>query len=668
MLPLLRKTPALRRKPEPTPEIRQGETAECGLAALAIVLAHHGSTVTLEDLRRQAGSTRLGLTARQIIALARQNGFHAAAYRRTLDGLSSQPLPVIAHSRFIHFVVVEAVTDKDVMVNDPGCGPVLTSRHDFAEDYTGIIISVLPLKQRDASPAVRRQTALSRLLRPMTAGLALSMAAGLMLQALVVSAALMLDRMGQTVSQTPLLLLLSLAIAGLGVAWLRYLARQSAAGALARTVEQHTGTFLTTQELDWFSRRMPDQAANLMTLPRAAGTAGLNFARAADLPGLMLLAAGAAAFGTAGVAVAVTGLSAALLTWLATSRRGTRLSRMEATLDRIAAQPPTVPAPGMLAQIETWLCGGRSGELALRLAGSHAVSLGVTQRAGMQMVRLQALQGLLFFTGMAAVALHGAGGAAAGGILGLALLCAALHRQAGQIASLAPARSALRGIAAKLEDMRSGAKPSGRGTEQRPEECQLALQLHGQTITLRPGETLVVTGPSGCGKSRLLRAIAGLEPLQGAEVLLNDRPIGEALAQWPGLLLYEARPLPPFKGTVAQNLRLGQDDLSDEALTSALEMVELWQTLAPRGGLAMPLTPERPSLSGGQLRRLMLARSLLRQPRFLVVDETFDALESELEMRLRQRLTQAGIALVLCGARALTAGLVTHEVTLGGQT
>lgn len=673
MLPLLRKPQAQQDKQRPTPDIRQGETAECGLAALAILLAHHGSAVTLEDLRRQAGSTRLGLSARQIIALARQNGFHAAAYRRTLDELQRQALPVIAHSRFIHFVVVESVTDSHVMVNDPGCGPVLTNRHDFAQEYTGIIITVQPLKRSGPAPAIGRQTALAGLLRPMTARMAIAMAAGMMLQGLVLIAAITLDKMGQPLSQPPFLfLLLLLAIAGAGAAFLRHLARQSAANALARTVEQQASAFLTTQDLDWFSRRVPDQAADLMLLAPGARAAGLSFARTADMPGLLLLAAGASCFGMAGLAVAFTGLAAALLTWLATSRRGSQLSRMEATLDRIASSAPAIPGSSMLAQIETWLCGGRSEELALRLAGSHAVSMGVAQRAGLKMAWLQALQGLLHFSGMAAVALHGLGGAKAdgaqaGGILGLALLCAALHRQAGQIACLAPALSALRSIAARLEDIRNGAKLCEPGSGPPPAECRLALQLQNQTITLSPGETLAVTGPSGCGKSRLLRAIAGLEPLSGVDILLNGKPAGEALAQWPGLVLYEARPLPPFEGTVAQNLRLGQDELSDDILISALEKVELWQTLAPRGGLALPLTPARPSLSGGQLRRLMLARSLLRQPRFLVVDEAFDALENELEIRLRQRLTAAGIGLVLCGARAMTAGQVTHEVRLGSD-
>ncbi|MGY4750834.1 cysteine peptidase family C39 domain-containing protein [Pannonibacter sp. Q-1] len=673
MLPLL---PRLRNRQKNrenrssrTPDIRQGETSECGIAALAILLAHHGSPVTLEDLRQQAGTTRLGLTARQLITLARQNGFHAAAYRRTLEDLRRQPLPVIAHSRFIHFVVIEAVTDSHVRINDPGCGPLVLPLHEFAEDYTGIILTVQPL--RSAAAERRQQHPLAAMLRPMWKGLALAALAGLALQGLVTLAAFLLASHGiiaLTQTTTPLLLLSAAGLAGGAAALARHRAGQVAGRALAQGVERQTRAFMATQDLDWFARRTPDQTANLMTLPAVAEAAGCRASRMADAPGLLLLALAAGmGFGLSGLAVGLCGLGAALLTLAVTNRRGTLLSRMEGSLEELAQTPPAVPPPAMLAGIETWLCGGRSDELALRLAGSHAVSLDQSQRVGGRTARLNAFLALLFLTSLGAAALHGLAGAPAGSVLGLSLLAAALHRQAGKLSGLAPALTQLRALAATLRDLTDGTRPQSTEVLPRPASAELTLHLDAETLILRPGETLAVTGPAGSGKSRLLRAIAGLELMPGADISLNGTPISTAAAQWPGLVLHEDRPLPPFAGTVADNLRLGQSGLADADLMAALETVELWPVLPPRGGLALMLTPARPGLSGGQLRRLMIARSLLRRPQVLVLDETLDALETDLEERLRQRLTATGMALVLSGARALTAGTVTHTLTLGGR-
>ncbi|WP_374630137.1 cysteine peptidase family C39 domain-containing protein [Pannonibacter indicus] len=651
-----------------TPDIRQGETSECGIAALAILLAHHGSPVTLEDLRQQAGTTRLGLTARQLITLARQNGFHAAAYRRTLEDLRHQPLPVIAHSRFIHFVVIEAVTDSHVRINDPGCGPLLLPLHEFAEDYTGIILTVQPL--RSAGAGRREQHPLAALLRPMRKGLALAALATLTLQGAVALTAFLLASHGPALTQTATPLLL-LSAAGLGVcaaALARHRAGQAAGRALAQGVEHQAGAFMATQDLDWFARRTPGQTANLMAFPATAEAAGCRASRMADAPGLLLLAlAAVTGFGPSGLAVGLCGLGAALLTLAMTNRRGTLLSRMEGSLEELAQTPPAVPVPAMLAGIETWLCGGRSDELALRLAGSHAVSLDQAQQSGGRTAGLNALQTLLFLVSLGATALHGLAGAPAGSVLGLSLLAAALHRQAGKLSGLAPALTQLRALAATLRDLTDGTRPQTAEVLPRPASAELTLRLDGETIVLRPGETLAVTGPAGSGKSRLLRAIAGLELMPGADISLNGAPISAAAAQWPGLVLHEDRPLPPFAGTVADNLRLGQSGLADADLMAALETVELWPVLAPRGGLSLMLTPARPGLSGGQLRRLMIARCLLRRPQVLVLDETLDALETDLEERLRQRLTASGMALVLSGARALTAGTVTHTLTLGDR-
>ncbi len=129
-----------------TPEIRQAESAECGLAALAIILAHFDTPVPLEDLRTAAGSTRLGSAARTLLSLARPHGLEARAFRKEPEDLPALGFPLIVHSRFIHFLVVEGMTATHALVNDSAGGPHDIPLEEFAEDFTGIVLTFRSLK------------------------------------------------------------------------------------------------------------------------------------------------------------------------------------------------------------------------------------------------------------------------------------------------------------------------------------------------------------------------------------------------------------------------------------------------------------------------------------------------------------------------------------------
>lgn len=127
-----------------TPEVRQGEYAECGLAALAIVFGHNGLHVTMAELRQRAGSVMLGSTIRHLRDLARDHGFEAKAFRAEPDGISDIGYPLIAHMRFVHFVVVEQIGKDVVHINDPASGPMILERTKFDSDFTGIVLTLEP--------------------------------------------------------------------------------------------------------------------------------------------------------------------------------------------------------------------------------------------------------------------------------------------------------------------------------------------------------------------------------------------------------------------------------------------------------------------------------------------------------------------------------------------
>jgi len=106
-----------------TPLFIQMEIAECGAAALAIVLAHYGRYIPLAEARQACGVSRDGSKAINMLKAARKYGLKAqGAQVHEIDVLTELKMPFIVHWMFNHFVVVEEITEVYVYINDPAIG------------------------------------------------------------------------------------------------------------------------------------------------------------------------------------------------------------------------------------------------------------------------------------------------------------------------------------------------------------------------------------------------------------------------------------------------------------------------------------------------------------------------------------------------------------------
>lgn len=144
-------------------------------------------------------------------------------------------------------------------------------------------------------------------------------------------------------------------------------------------------------------------------------------------------------------------------------------------------------------------------------------------------------------------------------------------------------------------------------------------------VTLGPAQAVAITGPSGVGKTTLLMQIAGLETANGIHIR------GTAPEAWPEADLRDLLCMLPQRstliaGTIRENLTLA-DDHDDVALWSVLEVLDMAAALRARDGLDTLLGEGGAGLSGGQIRRLALARCLLRQPEILLLDEPTEGLD-----------------------------------------
>jgi NitT/TauT family transport system ATP-binding protein len=196
---------------------------------------------------------------------------------------------------------------------------------------------------------------------------------------------------------------------------------------------------------------------------------------------------------------------------------------------------------------------------------------------------------------------------------------------------------------------RNVCKTFGHGAEAKP-----ALQDISFTIEDLPyvGELITIVGPSGCGKSTLLRIIAGLKPhfpATSGEVLVLGKPVKEPGPDR-GLVDQRYSLLPHLN--VIENVAFGlklRGVRRSERMSKAAE----WVTKVGLEGCEKKFPSE---LSGGMQQRVAIAATLILQPRILLMDEPFGALDPGIRLRMQELLIQ------LWNEQQSTVFLVTHSV------
>jgi iron(III) transport system ATP-binding protein len=180
-----------------------------------------------------------------------------------------------------------------------------------------------------------------------------------------------------------------------------------------------------------------------------------------------------------------------------------------------------------------------------------------------------------------------------------------------------------------------------------------APAVQGVNLSLRAGDIGVLIGPSGCGKTTLLRAVAGLEPVSGGQILLSDRVVSDPQHTEPaeqrriGMVFQDYALFPHMD--VGRNVGFG---IAHWPKAKRLQRVAEVLNLVGLEGSDHRFPHE---LSGGQQQRVALARALAPGPDLLLLDEPF----SNLDIDLRERLAQE-VRNILKAAKA-TALLVTHD-------
>ena len=183
--------------------------------------------------------------------------------------------------------------------------------------------------------------------------------------------------------------------------------------------------------------------------------------------------------------------------------------------------------------------------------------------------------------------------------------------------------------------------------------------LRDISFDMQQGEILGIIGGTGSGKSTLVQVLLGLyKPDKGTVALYQAGNSPQNLAQWRSWMAYVPQKVELFKGTIRSNLTLGMEEtVSDQELWQALEIAQAKDFVSDKEGqLDAEVQAGGRNFSGGQKQRLSIARAVLRQAPFLILDDATSALDTITESNLLKAVQEnlPNTSLILISQRTST--------------
>lgn len=657
--------------------ILQTEAAECGLASLAMVAAHHGQLVELGELRRRYGLSLKGATLLDITRIADRLGFASRPLRLELDELRLLTTPCILHWDMNHFVVLKEVTSAGTLVlHDPASGVRRLPLEQASNHFTGVALELTPtggFQTATAAPRVRMSALLGRLVGVKRAlaqllGLAFAievfaLVSPLFLSWVVDHALVSADRQLLTtlVLAFGLLLVLQTAV-GATRGWLvmrlgATMKVQARANLFSHLLNLPAAYFETRHMGDVMSR-FGSQETILQAITTDLVVAVLDGFMCVLTLAIMVLFAPALAAIVLGAAVLYAGLR--LLTYIPLRQASAEAIIWSARRDSHFLET--------LRGIRTIkLFGGHEERRA------HWLNLlveAMNRQLGMQKLGLVFRTANTFLLGGVTILVVWVGTREVlDGAFTVGLLFAFLAykdqflRRISDLTNLLVDLRMLRLHAERLADVALTApEPADPGMPILPTEAgprrPVAIEvrdlgfryaasdapvLDGVSFRIEAGESVAIAGPSGCGKTTLLKLLAGLlEPTTG-EILIDGAPIARiGLGRYRAMLGVVLQDDQLFAGSVGDNVCFFSGSPDRARIERAARLAAVHDDI-----MAMPMAYETlmgdmgTVLSGGQKQRVLIARALYREPGLLLLDEATSHLDVERERAVNEAIRGA---------------------------
>ncbi|MEP6831777.1 MAG: NHLP family bacteriocin export ABC transporter peptidase/permease/ATPase subunit [Gemmatimonas sp.] len=671
-----------------TPTILQMESAECGAAALAMVLAYFGRYVPLEELRVACGVSREGVNAENITKAAQSYGLEAHEYSCEPEELTAAKLPAIIFWNFNHFVVLDGIEANAYHLNDPAVGPRRVSNEEMDGSFTGLVIEFARTNVfvRQGTPpslwaklSERVVGSKNALLFALLAGVALAVT-GLVIPmfAKIFIDDVVVHRRADWVR--PLLFaMLVTTVVRTGLVWLQqyYLLRLETKLAVTSSskflwhllhlpVEFYAQRY--TGEISWRTG-LNDKIANFLS--RKMASAAIDALMIVFFALLMLtydVQLTLIAFACVGVIVVST---------VAVNRL--RIDGSRRVLQLEGKTRGTLMAG--LSAIETLKASALESDFFARWAGYQSSYLSAMQSLDRTTMLFMLVPSFTTAVTNALVLFIGArrvisGDFTLGTLVAFQTLLASFIRPINNFVLLASTVQEMHARMAKVDDVLR--YPATVPDVDSPEERNTTVErLRGRvelrnvtfgystqaeplirdfSLLLQPGTRVALVGASGCGKSTVAKLVSSLYAPWSGEVLFDNVPAGE----WPrstraASVAMVDQDISLFAGTVRENLSLWDLTIPEDALATACKDASIHSAIMSRpGGIDAMVEEGGANFSGGQRQRMEIARALVGNPSVLVLDEATSALDAVTEQIIDRNLRRRGCTCIIIAHRLST--------------
>jgi len=166
--------------------------------------------------------------------------------------------------------------------------------------------------------------------------------------------------------------------------------------------------------------------------------------------------------------------------------------------------------------------------------------------------------------------------------------------------------------------------------------------LHDIDFVARPGETTAIIGSTGCGKSTLVNLIPRLYDVSDGKILLDGKDIRNiSMSDLREEIGFVPQKGVLFSGTIASNLRFGNDDATDEEIKKAARIAQATEFIEAKDDkYESSISQGGSNVSGGQKQRLAIARAIAKNPKIFIFDDSFSALDLKTDAALRKALSE----------------------------
>lgn len=186
------------------------------------------------------------------------------------------------------------------------------------------------------------------------------------------------------------------------------------------------------------------------------------------------------------------------------------------------------------------------------------------------------------------------------------------------------------------------------------------------SFSAKRGETIGIIGGTGSGKSTIVNMLPGFYKATRGSIYIDGKCVNdyeeEKLKEKIGMVLQKAV---LFQGTIADNLRFGKENATEEEMWQALSTAQAKEFVEQKeGGLSFRINEGGKNLSGGQKQRLTIARALVKKPKILILDDSASALDYATDAALRKALLKDGKDRITFIVSQRTASIMTADLIL----